>query len=388
MVRRLPVESLPVPPRTGTVSGAGHGEEMETEPEAIEELRARHLLPPSWSPEDRATFLSPTPEVDYRSKYRGSLLAGAAGDALGRPAEGIPASEVRRRYGTLEDFQPWRNWRRGPVGTITDDTQMTMCVAESIVAHGHLVPGDLAERFIAWLPVGRGKGRTCVGAIERLESGEPWYRAGLPSAGNGAAMRVAPVGLRHASELDALRREAALSAVVTHADPMAVTSAVAQAFSVAYLLHRPAGSLDVQDYLVSLQAVLADVHDPGAPERRTGAGRGAVRLADRLVEVGDMLDLTPAEAFACLWNGAFVLESLPAALWCFLHSPEDPEQVLVTAANQGRDADTVAAMAGNLVGAYLGEAVLPRRWLDDLEYAAELRELADRLCELAEMDRL
>jgi ADP-ribosyl-[dinitrogen reductase] hydrolase len=95
------------------------------------------------------------------------------------------------------------------------------------------------------------------------------------------------------------------------------------------------------------------------------------------------LDLPPRQAFDRLYNGAFILESLPAALWSFLRSPEDPEEVLVTAASGGHDADTVAAMAGNLVGAYLGEAALPGRWLADLEFAAELRATADQLWALA-----
>jgi ADP-ribosylglycohydrolase len=93
-----------------------------------------------------------------------------------------------------------------------------------------------------------------------------------------------------------------------------------------------------------------------------------------------MLDARPEEeAFGYLYNGAFVLESLPAALWCFLREPEDPEAVVVTAANGGFDADTVAAMAGGFAGAYRGEGAWPERWLGDLEDASELRDLADRL---------
>lgn len=107
-----------------------------------------------------------------------------------------------------------------------------------------------------------------------------------------------------------------------------------------------------------------------------------VRLTDRLQPIGELLDGTPEQAFACMWNGAFVLESLPAAPWCFLHPPQDLEKVPVTAVNRGRDADTVAAMAG----AYHGEAALPHRWLDDREFAAELRDLADPLRPLAGVD--
>lgn len=197
-------------------------------------------------------------------------------------------------------------------------------------------------------------------------------------------MRAAPVGLAYRDDLDRLRRVAAISAVVTHAHPMAVAATVAQAWLVARPAVTAPGTLDADDLLADLSGVLADVHDPGEPECKPDADGRRVRLAERLAEVGDHLDDDPGEAFEFSYNGAFVLESLPSALWCFLRSPEDPEQVLMTAANGGRDADTVAAMAGNLVGAYLGDSALPERWRgDDLEDGERLRALADGLFDRA-----
>src|SRR5262249_4732021 len=134
----------------------------------------------------------------------------------------------------------------------------------------------------------------------------------------------------------------------------------------------------------SLERVLSDLHDPGEPGTWPGAGPQPTRLVDRLLEVRGLLGADADEAFDTLYNGAFVLESLPAALWCFLHSPEDLEEVVVTAANGGRDADTVAAMAGTLAGAYLGDRALPARWLDDLEDRVRITALADGLYAVAE----
>ncbi|MFV1988932.1 MAG: ADP-ribosylglycohydrolase family protein [Gemmatimonadota bacterium] len=354
-------------------------------PEILEELRERGLLP------DEAAGASPLPresripEGIRRGKYRGTLIGGAIGDALGRPGEGQAPWKIRERYGELTDFHPWHGWTSGPRGTITDDTQMSICVAETLVAHGRLDAEDLAQRFVEWLPHGRGRGRTCVAAILRLRAGTPWYVAGRPSAGNGAAMRAAPVGLLHAASFDDLRRDAALSSVVTHADPMAVASAICIAFATAYLLRVPAGGLDVDLFIDALVAVLGDVHDPGHPERKEGSDDRPVTLRDRIAEIPDLLGHAPEEAFAYLHNGAFVLESLPAAIWSFLSNPEDPERALIVAANGGYDADTVASMAGNLAGAYHGAAAFPRRWREDLEFADELRGLADALFDLGEL---
>lgn len=340
----------------------------------LEELRARGLLPPSDAPIDSLVGPDGVPE----SKVRGALVGTAIGDALGRPAEGHTRETVQEFYGELRDFVPHPGWTDGPIGTWSDDTQMTVCVAESLIAGGgRLDPDDLAQRFVEWLPIGRGMGATCVEAVERFIAGRPWWQAGVASAGNGAAMRAAPVGVVHAGDVSALRHDAALSAVITHADPMAVSSAIAQAFVVAWCATCRPSYLDAGELLDALREVLSDVHDPGHVERRPDAGSVPVRLVDRLCEVGDMLAWRPEAAFDLLQSGAFVLESLPAALWCFLRSPDDPEDVVVTAVQGGYDADTIAAMAGAMVGAYLGDEAFPERW------RGEALEDEDRLFELA-----
>jgi ribA/ribD-fused uncharacterized protein len=194
-------------------------------------------------------------------------------------------------------------------------------------------------------------------------------------------MRAAPIGLARPVDVDLLRNDAALSAVVTHADPTAVLSAVAMAYLVADLLHTRAGELDIDGLLTRLHKVVVDLPDPAIAVRKPGGG--TVRLLERLLEMGDRLDQAPAELFAYTYNGALVTESLPAALWCFLRSPNEPERVLVTAVNQGHDADTVAAMAGAMAGACNGAADWPDRWLDELGYRDGFEGCADDLLDLA-----
>ena len=316
--------------------------------------------------------------------YRGCLLGGAIGDALGRPMEGKSVERIRSIFpGEVRDFIPHRHWIGGPEGTFTDDTEMTLCIAESYLESGSLVPEDLAARFEAWELVGRGRGHTCIAGCENLRRGLPWYESGIASAGNGAAMRAAPVGLANPTDTAMLVHDAALSTVITHHDPMAVASAVAQAFLVARLVNTPFGTLDVTDLMSELSTLLDHIDDPGHPERKPGASGHPVRLVDRILFVASNLDWPPDRLFAMTHNGAFVLESLPAAIWCFLRTPEDSERVIVTAANMGYDADTVAAMAGNLAGAYVGESRLPSRWLAGLEYADGIRDVADGLLALA-----
>jgi len=323
--------------------------------------------------------------IDLADRCRGSLLGGAIGDALGRPGEVRPRSWVREEYGLLLDFVPWSGHVDGPTGTITDDTQLTMVVAECLRDNaGRIDPDDLARRLVAWLPDARGAGRATTKACRALAAGAPWWSAGTPSAGNGAAMRVAPVGLVHRTAPDTLRTEAAISAVPTHRDPVAVGGAVVHAFAVSWCTHR-VGPVDPDALVGAIGRCLVGVHDPGSVPRQPDRTEPEW-LAGRVAEIPGMLHLDADDAFDHFHNGAFVLESLPSALWCFLRHADDPETALVVAASGGRDSDTVAAMVGGYVGALHGVAALPERWRADLEYHDELVALADRLTDLASAD--
>ena len=203
------------------------------------------LAPEQWSG-DVGVFPIPEPSVALRDRYRGCLVGGAIGDALGRPVEGRSRQRVAEMFPDgLRDFQPWRGWRSGPVGKFTDDTQLTIVVAEWLrdTGDGPLSADDLGERVAEWGLTGRGIGAATREALWNYERGLPWWRAGAESAGNGGAMRAAPFGLRFAGLPDNLRHAAALGTAPTHADATAVASAVVQAAAVNQCLAAsPAGS--------------------------------------------------------------------------------------------------------------------------------------------------
>jgi ADP-ribosylglycohydrolase len=185
-----------------------------------------------------------------RDLFRGCLVWGAVGDALGRPAESRDPAQLKARFGPegLREYVPWHGWRSGPKGTFTDDTQLTMATAESLLGTGGtLDPNDLARRFLAIAHI-RGIGHATARAIEALRSGIPWWEAGQAdnSAGNGAAMRAAPVVLMNAlaSSPEGLVRDAVLSAVPTHPHPVGVAAAVTVAAGVAWCVRaRLAGAV-------------------------------------------------------------------------------------------------------------------------------------------------
>lgn len=325
--------------------------------------------------------------------FRGSLLWGAVGDALGRPTETRSWDDIRRRWGPrgVTGYHRRHGWTDGPIGTWTDDTQLTIEVARTIIEGvGSFDPARFADRLVDWLPHGRGVGRATRDAVTRLQHAEPWWTAGaaVNSAGNGAAMRAAPVGLLWAlvEHPWPLARDAVLSALPTHTHPVGVAGAVAIAAGVACSLrlagaHRP---IDARRFLSFVADAIAGIEKEPTPLRSDRSV--AATLHDRILQVGDLLDADPEDVFAELWSGAFALESVPAALYCFLRSPERPDQVVLTAANAGHDTDTIASMAGNLVGAHIGARRLRgshRDLWDELEGRDEIERLGEQLLGLA-----
>jgi ADP-ribosylglycohydrolase len=264
-----------------------------------------------------------------------------------------------------------------------------METARSIIhTGGRFDPEDFSRRLVEWLPVGRGKGRATTEAVENLIAGQKWWHAGVEinSAGNGAAMRAAPIGLVHAFRPtpERLIRDAVLSSLPTHTHRVGVAGAIAIAAGAAWCVRealRGAAAIDTSAFIDFVASTIDGLEQVPTPERKPG-GR-ASRLVERVRELEDLLTWpSPERVFAYTYNGAFALESVPAAMYCFLRSPDQPREVILTAVRAGRDADTVASMAGNLVGAWVGVGRLradAASWWTDLEYRDELVDLGDML---------
>jgi ADP-ribosylglycohydrolase len=317
-----------------------------------------------------------------RDRYVATLIGGAVGDALGRPVERWARADVDAAYPDgVRHFEPWRGWTSGPVGTITDDTQLSLEVAGWLADAGEAWPldgADFGRRVAAWLPVARGAGFGSSSAARRLADGVPWWESGSPTQGNGVAMRSAAIGLRFQGDLGRLRAATAISGLATHADTSAVSGGVVIAAMVSHLLTRSDRTFDPNE----LVSVALDAIDgvPLEPHPLGGSDRTAT-LSESLASVPGMLDRSTSEVFDHFYNGSKVTESLPTTVWLFCrYGGGDVEELLVQACSGGRDADSIAAMCGNLAGALHGLDAFPARWTgDDLEYRDELEALALRL---------
>ncbi len=318
-----------------------------------------------------------------------SLVCVGIGDAVGRPAEG------QNPPTTLARYRRWAGWRRGPIGTITDDTQMTLWLARSILESDGFNGEDLVRRFTAERI--RGIGRATREFMAHAKSGEPWYRTGVQSAGNGVAMRSAPVGIRYAHSFDDLVTVAGLQAMVTHNDPMAIASGIVVATAVALLgsaANGDAEALTVPEVAARFSRALGELirgMEAGRDYRTRNTGLSDTTQRDttqrdtlfnRLTDTVPRLLLSSADPRTAdreLYSGAYVLESLPFALFCFLRRATEPIDAILDAVNNSRDSDTVGAICGGFAGALNGIAGIDPYWVEELEFAEELDRLGRAL---------
>lgn len=289
-------------------------------------------------------------------RYRGCLLGLACGDAVGTTVEFMPRGS----------FTPVTGMRGGgPFGLApgqwTDDTSMALCLAESLLTKGGFDAHDQMARYLNWWQWGylssTGEcfdiGMTVRHALSRFQAnGDPFAGSSDPqSAGNGSLMRLAPVALFfHPSEEDVLEFSA-LSSRTTHAAPEAVECC--RLFGL--LLSRALTGMP-RDELLDVGAV--DFVEMKVAQL---AARG---YADK-----GMADVT---------GSGYCVASLEAALWCF-SKHDDFESTILAAANLGDDADTTAAIVGQLAGAYYGVRQIPAAWLDCLHMRDDIESMAGAL---------
>lgn len=295
--------------------------------------------------------------MDIGERFRGSLLGLAVGDALGTSLE-------FRQRGSFEPITDMLGG--GPFclepGQWTDDTAMALCLATSLVECGGFDARDQMLRYCRWADHGylssTGKcfdiGNTVRTALDRFRrDGNPFAGATDPrGAGNGCIMRLAPIALYFFPDLEQVEASAAASSRTTHGAQECVDGT--RLF--ARMLCRALSG-----------ATKAEVLDGDS----AGFSAGPLILA---IARGEYRSRSAEK----IRGTGYVVQSLEAALWAFDRTSNYSEAVLA-AANLGEDADTTAAICGQLAGAHYGEAGIPPLWRSRLALGAEIADLADRL---------
>jgi ADP-ribosyl-[dinitrogen reductase] hydrolase len=279
-------------------------------------------------------------------RARATLFGVAVGDALGATTEFMTPAEIRDRYGVHREIVGG-GWLKLAPGQVTDDTEMTLCVARGIVGSGRWSLGPIADHFARWLARGPADvGATCRRGIEEYrEKGRLEAPPDERGAGNGAAMRVAPVALYTLGNEELLSRLAVEQAHITHHHPLSDAACV----SVGKMIQR--GLIGAP-----------------LPVLRATAEELAARHPEFRLEGYD------GE------SSAYVVDTLRTVFDAFF-STDTFEDCVVKTVNRGGDADTTGSIAGAIAGALYGFDAIPRRWLQALDpnLREELSSLAKAL---------
>ncbi len=343
-----------------------------------------------------------------RNRFRGCLLGGAVGDALGAPVEFLDLDEIVSAYGEqgIRDYAP----AYGKLGAITDDTQMTLFTAEAVLsAHVAAVLQSQEPDFFCAAAVSYGRwlmtqensrlgsssstkaswlfqqkklfsrrapGTTCLSALQ--SSRGKVARAMNDSKGCGGVMRVAPVGMYFAHSLSRERHPDRLLpgifatgnelAAITHGHPSGCLSAGALALIVSLVL---AGS------------TLTDAVHAAKEELRKHPSHK--ETLDAIEKAESLAKSRPRERSALrgLGKGFVAEEALGMGLYCALGA-KDFEDGIILAVNHSGDSDSTGSITGNLLGAAPGLEAIPDRWLAQLELRSAIESLADDLAAFPE----
>jgi len=299
---------------------------------------------------------------EARDRAVGALVGLAVGDAVGTTLEFRPPGS----FTPIDDMVGGGPFRL-PAGTWTDDTSMAMCLAESIVDTGRLDPADQLRRYVSWRDTGYWSstgacfdiGTTTNAALTRFaRSGEPLDpNPDDGSAANGSLMRLAPVPIRwHPDVADASRRSGE-SSRTTHPAQRPVDACRVLGAMIAALINGAPAEL---------------VLDPGFWEW------GPLHPEVEAVARGSWRERQPPQ----IRGRGYCVDALEAALWA-VGGASDFRDAVLRAANLGDDADTTAAIAGQLAGARWGYSGIPVEWRDRIVAGERIAGLASRLYDLA-----
>ncbi len=293
-----------------------------------------------------AEFLMPLPLDEILSRAQAAFLGLAIGDALGATTEFMTPGEIRSRF-KVHRKMIGGGWLNVKAGQVTDDTEMSLCIARALVSAGKWDLQGIADHFVAWM---RSKpidiGSTCRKGIRAyMLKGQLQAPYNEWDAGNGAVMRMAPVALFSLGDQALLERCALEQARITHHHPLSDAACV----TTGQMVH---------------QALL-------------GADRFALHALTR-----ELVAKYPNFRFNKYQGNAtgYVVDTMQT-VFHYLFTTATFEECLTGVVNQGGDADTTGAIAGMIAGAFYGIESFPRRWVKKLDpqVRQEVLELGARL---------
>ena len=349
--------------------------------------------------------------MDSIDKYKGCLIAGAIGDALGYPIEFLNEKKIFSSYGKngLTEFDTVNG-----IAQISDDTQMSMFTANGLLVAttNSKIKREkpeyvkcIADSYRDWLITqsesfsshskgnnswllnesrlfaSREPGRTCISSILKGAKGTIANPINN-SKGCGGIMRVAPIGLFFDSKyhsFEEIDKLAAESSALTHGHDLGYMPSVVVAHIISLVSHDDDISL-----ISAVRSAKSFIEELFKDKEHIGE---LIVLIDKAIELSQK-DIDDLEAIHLLGEGWVAEETLAIALYCSLKYSDDIQKALIVSVNHKGDSDSTGAVTGNILGAYLGYEKIPQKYLDELELKDVILELASNLYNGSHMSTL
>lgn len=342
--------------------------------------------------------------MDIKNRAMGCMVGGAIGDALGYPVEFMSLDRIRREYGVNGIT---RYHLHNGVAEISDDTQMSLCTANGLITG--MVKGEVGgmtgnlqdyvwDAYREWYQLQcfkkvegeccfgvsklpemlswRAPGNTCIHA---LRDGRPGVLGAAinDSKGCGGVMRVAPVALLfipHGNNEEKAQLGATVAAL-THGHSLGFLPAAMLAYILSEILY-PSENSDTSLSAIIVSSINKMKQLYGKKYQRTSYLNTLIQLAVDLAET----DIEDCEAVVRLGEGWVAEETLAIAVYCCLKHQDDFEKAIVASVNHSGDSDSTGAVAGNIIGAWLGYQAIPSYYLEHLELRNVLEVISADLC--------
>ena len=297
-----------------------------------------------------------------QEKSRAIMYGLALGDAMGYPIEFLKMDKITTIYGTsgIQD---------APDPAIySDETQTTLALAESLIEAGDQDIDSIMRVFtrhlITWnnSPDNtRHPGHTVSEAVRTMEAGVHWKESGANAKGNGAVIRVAPIGFFYQNDPDKLREVAVATGLATHNNEVSNAASI----GAAYMIKLALDGVPPDQYVNLIREFTRDTSE---------------EFDDWLLRIGHVAGW--GDEFAAtnhLGHGWVAHETVAVAIYCCLRYPDDFAKAVQLAVNTDGDSDSLGSVTGGLLGALNGLSVLPDGWIERIEDVKHLTDVADRL---------
>ena len=330
--------------------------------------------------------------LDLKSRFRGCLLGGAIGDALGFPVEFLSISSIKRSYGEKGICQLRI---RGGEAKFSDDTQMTLFTAEGLVkakSRGVTLKRSIYLSYLDWLKTqnesfetyggegllgvptlhsSRAPGHTCLSALRSGIEGSVSVPVNS-SKGCGGVMRTAPVALfcfARGANIQGADELSAEAAAITHGHALGYLPSYA-------LNHILYGILEGKELRAAIEDALDATRERFAYDELAEEG---IKCLCKAVLLGLNKNVSDEVAISQLGGGWVAEEALAISIYCALKHSDDFVSAIVAAVNHDGDSDSTGAITGNIIGAYLGAESIPEEFSNPIEARDVIIEMADAL---------